>query len=393
LTLGPYAQIIEQIIDDSFNFRHATRHDRLVTAPAAHVRLRNNPQDIQMGENFILLLFLGLPPFIYIATRWFFRTVRPRMKERKVLSLICGNVLVLLLLLSVVVLSGEIYYRYFYDSTDSFGLCKTTKLWFERHFHRNLTGFRDSTNYLPTVEPGKRRITFVGDSFTVGHGIPDVEDRFANRVRTLNPDREIHVLAECGWDTGMQKKLVDFLPTSGYQTDAVVLVYCLNDIADITPEWQKVLDRVYKLPQPGFFARHSYLFNTLNARRRMAQEPEIADYYRFVRKAYEGPEWDRQRERLTSFRDAVVKSGGQFYVVTFPFMHVVGDDYPYRDIHQRLDDFWTKIGVPHLDLLDVYADKAAEELVISSRDAHPNKYAHALAARAIAAFLDEQINQ
>jgi hypothetical protein len=72
---------------------------------------------------------------------------------------------------------------------------------------------------------------------------------------------------------------------------------------------------------------------------------------------------------------------------------VVGDDYPYRDIHQRLDDFWTKIGVPHLDLLDVYADKAAEELVISSRDAHPNKYAHALAARAIAAFLDEQINQ
>jgi hypothetical protein len=369
------------------------------------VYIARYPQDIHVqdqipstetGEaasNFILLLFLILPLLTYAGSRTFFDSVLPRMKEKKILALVCGNVLVLLFLLSVVLLSGEVYYRFVYDSTDSFGLCKTTKRWFERHFRRNLTGFRDSANYLPMIEPGERRITFVGDSFTVGHGIPDVEDRFANRVRSLQRTSEVHVLAECGWDTGKQLELVNFLPKSGYQTDTVVLVYCLNDISDITPEWKEILNRIYKAPQPGYFAKNSFLFNTLSARMRMKQEPEIANYYSFVRNAYEGPVWERQRRRLTSFHDSVVNSGGKLCVVTFPFLHAVENDYTYRDIHQRLDDFWSEIEVPHLDLLEVYAGKAAEELVISSRDAHPNEHAHAMAASAIATFVDEQMNQ
>ena len=345
-----------------------------------------------MEENFILLLFLILPLIAFFATRGFFKFARPRMTERRVLSLICGNALVLLSLLSVLVLSGEIYYRFYYDSTDSFGICKTTTTWFERHFHRNRSGFRDSINYLPTVKPGKRRFSFLGDSFTAGHGIANVEDRFANQVRAIKPDTEVHVLAKCGWDTGLQIELLEFLPESGYQTDVVVLVYCLNDISDITPEWQKVLDRVYELPQPGFFASHSYLFNTISARLRMTQQTDVSDYYGFVKSAYEGPVWDTHRERLVGLRDSIVNGGGQLCVVTFPFLHALSDDYAYEDVHRRLADFWMEIGVPHLDLKDVYTDKTPGELVISSRDAHPNEHAHTIAARAIVGFLDEQID-
>ncbi|MEO2031615.1 MAG: SGNH/GDSL hydrolase family protein [Planctomycetaceae bacterium] len=346
-----------------------------------------------MAENFILLLFLILPPVLFAVSRTFFRKVRPSIKERKTLSLVIGNLLILLFLLSVVVLSGEVYFRFFYDSTDSFGLCKTTERWFERHFERNQSGFRDSYNYLPQVEPGKRRISFVGDSFTVGHGIPDVEDRFANLVRSQRPYDEVHVLAECGLDTGRELELMQFLPSSGYETDIVVLAYCLNDISDIVPEWQQVLNRIYEGPKPGFFATHSYLFNTLNARLRMAREPDIVDYYSFVRNAYQGPVWNRHSGRLESFRDAVVESGGELFVVTFPFLHAVGDDYGYHDIHRRLDDFWSDMNVPHLDLLEVYDGESPDQLVVSSRDAHPNEKAHAMAARAITAFIDEQMNQ
>ena len=345
-----------------------------------------------MEENFILFLFLALPILLLVAICWFIRAVFPKIKERRGFTLICGNFLVLSFLLSVVVLLGELYFRFYYDSTDSFGLCKTTTRWFDRHFVRNQTGFRDSYNYMPTVEPGMRRITFIGDSFTVGHGIPDVEDRFANQVRYLRPDYEVHALAELGWDTGMELELTEFLPNSGYQTDIVVLVYCLNDISDITPAWQTVLDRIYNGPKQGFLATHSYLFNTISARSRMAGEPEIVNYYSFVRKAYTGAIWKQQQQRLKDYHKAVTRSGGELYVVTFPFLHALGLDYDYLDVHKQLDEFWGDLKVPHLDLLEVYDDQNSDELVVSTRDAHPNEKAHGMAAQAIVSFLDEQLN-
>jgi hypothetical protein len=346
-----------------------------------------------MGENFILFIFLSLPTLLLASIFWFFHTALPKIKERKGFSLICGNLLVLSFLISVFVLFGECYFRFYYDSTDSFGLCKTTTRWFERHFVRNRTGFRDSSNYMPTVEPGKRRISFVGDSFTVGHGIADVEKRFANQFRSLRPDYEIHVLAECGWDTDMELKLLEFLPQSGYQVDVVVLVYCLNDISDITPAWQTILNRIYNGPKPGFLATHSYLFNTINARLQMVSEPEIIDYYSFVQKAYTGNVWEQQQKRLKDCHEAVARSGGELVVVTFPFLHALGHDYGYYDIHERLDDFWGGLDVPHLDLLEVYNVQRSDQLVVSSHDAHPNEKAHGIAALSITRFLDEQLNQ
>lgn len=346
-----------------------------------------------MAENFILLLFLILPLVLFRAARRFFRNVAPRMRDRRIFTLVCGNLLVLLFLVSVLLLPGEIYFRFFYDQTDAFGLCKTTTRWFERHYHKNVAGFRDSINYIPVVEPGRRRVSFIGDSFTAGHGIREVEDRFANRVRALLPEREVHVLAECGWDTGMEMKLLYFLPTDGYELDLVVLVYCLNDVADVIPEWLEITERLYEGPPPGFFVAHSYLLNTLDARLTMSQEPAIADYYGFIRKGYEGAIWDRQVGRLQSFQQAVTDNGGQLCVVTFPFLHALSSDYEYRDLHQQLDAFWLDQQVPHLDLLDLFADRKPEEVVLSPRDAHPNEFAHSLAAPVIAEFIEAQLNQ
>lgn len=343
-----------------------------------------------MATNFLLLLFLIAPVILFQQAKGFVRRTRT-IESLPRRTLILGNVFVLLFLLSVLILTGEIYFRFIYDSTDSFGLCKTTKEWFTRHFQRNRTGFRDSINYMPTVEPGRRRVSFVGDSFTIGHGIPDVEDRFANHVRRLRSEYEIHVLAECGWDTDRHLEIVEFLPKSGYEIDVVVLVYCLNDIADITPEWQVIVDRIYDAPEPGFLAENSYLFNTLHARLRMAQEPEIAGYYNFVRDAYSGPVWNEQKGRLVKIREAVEKNSGQLMVVTFPFLHAIGDDYSYHDIHMSLSDFWAEQNVPHLDLLDIYASRRAADLTISSRDAHPDESAHEMAANAIAEFIDRSI--
>ena len=144
-----------------------------------------------------------------ILTTWmvwrFFRVARRRKRRRKRKSqtqtppatwgrLLTGNGLILLMLLSYVVLAGEIYFRYWYEKTDSFSMTLTSNRWLLKYYKMNGSGYRDNVEYA-IKRSGKRRISFMGDSFTAGHGIRDVEQRFANLVRQQNPDWEVQVLA------------------------------------------------------------------------------------------------------------------------------------------------------------------------------------------------------
>jgi lysophospholipase L1-like esterase len=343
-----------------------------------------------MAENLLLAAFLGLPVVLGFLLRRFFRKQR-QYKTATPPRLLAGNALVLAFLCAIVVLLGEIHYRFCFDSTDSFGLTKTTQRWFGRHFQANPSGIRDTIEYLQQVPAGKRRVTFLGDSFTAGHGVADVEDRFANQIRAMRPDWEIHILASLGWDTEPELSVLKLYLDQGFQADAVVLIYCLNDIADILPEWQEILRGIYESWTPGFLARHSYFFNTLYYRWKASNNPKISNYYHFVLNSYEGPVWEQQRLRLHALSDLVDSQGGRLLVVTFPFVDSLGPDYRYRRVHERLDEVWRNLEVPHLDLLSAFEADPSADLVVNSHDPHPNERAHAIAAESIAAFIDEHL--
>jgi len=78
-------------------------------------------------------------------------------------------------------------------------------------------------------------------------------------------------------------------------------------------------------------------------------------------------------------------------VVTFPFFQSQGPHYEYQATHDQLGQFWRELGVPHLDLLPVYEGLPRSKLTVNRFDAHPNGYAHALAAAAIEEFLVDQL--
>lgn len=345
-----------------------------------------------MGEDALLMSFALSPALTGFGLYLFFR--RYGLHKRKtVLRLLAGNLLVFSFLGSVALLAGEIYFRFIYDTTDSFALAKTTQQWFKRHFKYNMNGMRDSLDYRLDQRVGTRRITFVGDSFTAGHGIADVEDRFANRIRSMMPGTEVHVIAYPGADTGVQVEAMSELAQFGYHFDVVVLVYCLNDISDIVPEWQQILERIYESHNSGFVVNNSYLFNWLYFRFFAVQDPDVSDYYAFVRENYEGPVWERQTQRLDNMRSEIQERGGQLFVVTFPFLHSLGPDDDYGAIHEQLGSFWQDRGVPHLDLLSVYESFEPADVVVNRFDAHPNERAHALAAGAIAEFLERHLRK
>ena len=112
-----------------------------------------------MSEIALLVLF-ALLPVACIAGLWlFFKKFRLHNKPTyRGAWLLAGNLLVLLTLCSVGLLGGEIYYRWIYDASDSFGLTKTNQRWFDRHFHKNASGFRDTVpRYEPKNTSGKKR--------------------------------------------------------------------------------------------------------------------------------------------------------------------------------------------------------------------------------------------
>ena len=102
---------------------------------------------------------------------------------------------------------------------------------------------------------------------------------------------------------------------------------------------------------------------------------------------YEGEIWKKQQEQLATLRELAESQGASFRVVTFPLVHAIGPNYEFRPIHEQLDQFWKSLKVPHMDLLRVFDGIPPAKLVVNRFDAHPNAFAHHLAARNIAEFL------
>jgi len=306
--------------------------------------------------------------------------------------LVLGNLLVLGGLLSLTLLGGEVYYRFLTDTTDSLLFTKVSQRWHVRYWHENKDGLRDDMDYSLAIEPGKRRVTFVGDSFTAAHGVKDVENRFVNLVRKAHPEWEVQMLAKPGWDTDDE---IDFLGasiTNGYQLDEVVLVYCLNDVSDLMPARFEGIQRIVEdLTHSGWLRRNSFLVNTVYHRIKMRREPFMRSYYGFVKEAYRGPLWETQKQRLKKLRGLVEGHGGHLLVVTFPFLHALGPGYEYQFVHEELGQWWRDLKVPHLDLLKVYQDLPPKKVTVNRFDAHPNEYAHRLAAEAIDTFLGKEM--
>jgi hypothetical protein len=309
-------------------------------------------------------------------------------------AILIANLALLAALLGLVWAGGETYYRYVFDSTDSFGLTKVSGRWFVRHYHENAMGARDDIEYSLERLDSRRRISFLGDSFTAGHGIAEVRDRFANRIRNAYPTRfEVHVLADTGNDTGKEVDLIHQLVARGYELDVLVLVYVLNDISDIVPEWSQTLDRLYRTKgHEGFPFEQSYFANVLFYRWKAIRDPDISNYYSFLQSAYDREDlWSQQEQRLASLRDFCAAQDAQLLVVTFPLLHALGPAYSYRSVHERLAELWSRLSVPHLDLSEVYAGHAPQKLAIGKYDAHPNRFAHELAANSIGPFLEATV--
>lgn len=344
-------------------------------------------------EDLVLLLFFLIPALLFFILYRYWKQFRSSKQSAGKWLVIFANGLATVGLLGIILLGAEVYYRFFYDTTDSLNCTKVSERWFARYFHANSSGWRDTLDYKLNISGNKaHRVTFVGDSFTAGHGVTEVSNVFAMLVRQAHPEWEIHMLARPGFDTQNEMELLQNATTQGYQLDLVILVYCLNDITDLNPDGLEAIQKVNQdLDNSGWLRRNSFFLNTAIPKLKLIGNPYFKNYFSILKQTYSGPLWETQKARLSAIHDIVRTNGGSLAVITFPFLNKLGPSYEFESIHQQLETFWKEESVPTLDLLPLFRPLSPSLVTVNRLDAHPNEKAHRLAFDRIEKFITEQI--
>lgn len=321
--------------------------------------------------------------------------LRWKGKPRK---LTCVNAMLSLWMFLSMLTLLEIYFAVIFDKTDSFNMTLVSKKWFEKYIrpdqkvlefnNRAGTLYRARSEYPKSPPPEKYHICFLGDSFTFGHGVPNVEDRFSDQLSVLleaeTPNRFlVSNLADAGTDTHWVSNRISLLIENEFPVNTIVYVMCLNDI-ETFHERHKTYYNDLSSHNPQFFLfRQSYFFNFAYFRLKMFSVPEVRGYYSFVKEYYDGEPWERMQLKLEMMHEMCKEKDIDFRIVVFPFLHKLGPDYDFHHAHSRIVNFCNDANIPVLDLEPVLSPYADETLTVSPFDAHPNERAHALAAKAI----------
>ena len=299
------------------------------------------------------------------------------------------NLFSILFTLNIIYFIGETYCRFFLDTTDSFAISKISQRWTNNHVKFNNANLRDNVDYDPQIKK-KRRLSILGDSFTMGHGITDPDDRFGNILRKRFPDLEVHNIAFRGASSVSQLNAMKVIDSIGYEYDMVLLAYCLNDIdhfrgVNTLNTYRRIQLFESRLP---LIAKESYFLNTIAFRYFALNEKDFMEYSNTVLEDYAGSAWHQQKEALTELTKHIESKNGKLVVMVFPFLQVDSADYKFYEVHDKLSLHFDSLRVPQINLLPIYKSDMGNDLTVNNFDAHPNEKAHQLAANEISRFLE-----
>ena len=292
----------------------------------------------------------------------------------------------------------ELYFALIYDASDSFNMTNVSRKWFELHVEPQKRDvqirpgeglrIRDDRDYPTKLSKDQRHLVFFGDSFTFAQGVPDVRDRFSNRVRaalepTSNGKVVVSNLSDAGTDLFWVEGLMKVLFENGHRIDTAVYVLCLNDIETFHERHRTYYQDLSKHSPTFFLFRDTYFFNWAYFRVRQASLKEVRGYFSFVQEYYSGEPWEKMTRKLDQVHALCKANHTDFRIVVFPFLHNLGPEYPFREAHLKIVEYCRSRNIPVLDLEPELTPFASKVLTVNRFDAHPNELAHRVAAEAM----------
>lgn len=243
----------------------------------------------------------------------------------------------------------------------------------------NSLGFRDR-EYTIRKPDGKKRIVVLGDSFTLGWGVP-LDGVFSKVLeRRLNEHENKYEVINMGvgnYNTTMEVELFKWKGL-GLGPDMAILMYFINDTEPIPP--QKSGFKYAIMKRSYFF---SFLFDRLvRIRSRFVKAFEWSSYYRSLYSPENSENLASNRESMRELVRLCDESDVKLLIVNIPEMHEF-KDYQFVYATDYVRRFAKESNVPFIDLLPAFSAYAPESLWVSSEDPHANARAHSIIAQQI----------
>ena len=288
----------------------------------------------------------------------------------------------------------------------------------------NSLGFKDASTRQVPLQADKKRILFIGDSFTEGLFFP-YEETFTGQIARQRPDLDILNAGVSSYSPLIYYLKVDYLLNKvGLKFDEL---FVFIDISDIQDEYLYLdVERFTPLPETNdlknflfkadrFVFNHSYGYNFLkqaiekmsekvrivDARGKWTLNQHFYDTYRLNIKEENVKKWADKgiahaEENMQKLVNLCKARNIALTIVVYPW-----DAQIYaRDLPSKQELIWRafarKNGIGFMDLFPVFINNESAEAIFSKYflpgDLHWNASGHALVAREVLAYLEKRNN-
>lgn len=270
-----------------------------------------------------------------------------------------------------------------------------SKLWLAKYWKPvNSYGFRDKE-----PQNGENVILFVGDSFTAGHGIKSVEQRFSNIVERefLKKGRKCFAvnIGAMDADTLLEyQRMTYFYYQTRIKPQVIVLQYYGNDIEGVAMKNGIKFSGFHPPADMNklllFIGSGSYLINYLYWL--YPKEFLGASYLSFLKQAYQNKTVvAKHKDDLMKFVHYARKNSIWLIVVVFPFLQDL--DMSEKVYLKDIVNFFEANQVTTINVSDLVRDLPLKRRVVNINDAHASVEVHKIVAREILKKLDENNQQ
>jgi hypothetical protein len=260
-----------------------------------------------------------------------------------------------------------------------------SKLWYAKYWKPiNSLGFRDK-------EPDNNNpvILFVGDSFTAGHGLKSVDDRFSNIVgKELNKKTKKYTIINIGKPNLDSKdeyeEMKYFLYLTRIKPEKIILQYCGNDIEGAAMTYGLIFEGFRPPSDMNKFViligSGSYFFNYIYFL--FPREYLGMSYITYLTKAYTNYNiLSKHKDDLRSFVDYAKGNSIQLIVVVFPFLNDIemSDSMYVNDIV----NFFKINKISVINVSELAKDIPVIERTVNKNDSHASKKLNMIIAQEI----------
>lgn len=241
----------------------------------------------------------------------------------------------------------------------------------------NSFGMRDPERTL-AKPPGIKRVLFLGDSYTLGWGVPfdaTFSRLLEQKLPKDNASAEVLNMGVGNYNSAMEVALFK-LKGLALDPDLVVLMYYINDVE--------------KTPGLGSFSywlqKHCYLLGYMRTKvQQLALMGEGSDWLgSYYRKLYApgAPGLQQNGQSLRELAALCRSRNIKLLLVNIPDLRRL-ENYPFTFATDYIRGIAAENRVPFLDLLPVFEKYPGKTLWVSAEDSHSNGLANGLASSAI----------